>query len=283
MLRIAIGIIVLALSVLIPRSVALCQVVGQPYRVSDREVEQTLKRIEQGSDRFRSSLDSALDKSPLDGTSREDEINAYVKQFYEVTKILRDRFNDHKSTSQDVQIVLERADRIDGFLRREPLNSRAQEDWTAVRTNLDQLANIYDVHWGWNGPGSRPGVVDVPYRISDKDVEKVLKHIEEQSDRFRSSLDSGLDRSRLDGTREEDNINAFVKDYYQSTKNLREHFDDHKSTTGDVQSVLDRASRIDTFMRRIRTGGNAMSDWNKLKVNLDELARLYNVTWRWGY
>ena len=283
MLRIAIGVIVLALSVLIPKSVALSQVVGQPYRVSDREVEQTLKRIEQGSDRFRSSLDSALDKSPLDGTSREDEINAYVKQFYEATKILRDRFDDHKSTSQDVQIVLERADRIDGFLRREPLTARAQEDWTAVRANLDQLANVYDVRWGWNGPGSRPGVVDVPYRIGDKDVEKVLKRIEEQSDRFRSSLDSGLDRSRLDGTREEDNINAFVKDYYQSTKNLRDHFDDHKSTTADVQSVLDRASRIDTFMRRIRTGGNAMSDWNKLKVNLDELARVYNVTWRWGY
>ena len=283
MLRIAIGVIVLAVSVLIPKSVALSQVVGQPYRVSDREVEQTLKRVEQGSDRFRSSLDSALDKSPLDGTSREDEINAYVKQFYEATKILRDRFDDHKSTSQDVQIVLERADRIDGFLRREPLTARAQEDWTAVRANLDQLANVYDVRWGWNSPGSRPGVVDVPYRIGDKDVEKVLKRIEEQSDRFRSSLDSGLDRSRLDGTREEDNINAFVKDYYQSTKNLRDHFDDHKSTTADVQSVLDRASRIDTFMRRIRTGGNAMSDWNKLKVNLDELARVYNVSWRWGY
>ena len=142
MLRIAIGVIVLAVSVLIPKSVALSQVVGQPYRVSDREVEQTLKRIEQGSDRFRSSLDSALDKSPLDGTSREDEINAYVKQFYEATKILRDRFDDHKSTSQDVQIVLERADRIDGFLRREPLTARAQEDWTAVRANLDQLANV---------------------------------------------------------------------------------------------------------------------------------------------
>ena len=89
--------------------------------------------------------------------------------------------------------MLERADRIDRFLRREQLISRAQEDWTAVRANLDQLANIYDVRWGWYGSGSRPGVVDVPYRINDKDVEKVLKRIEDQSDRFRSSLDSGLD------------------------------------------------------------------------------------------
>jgi len=283
MLRLAIGVVLLVITVLIPKSAALSQVVGQPYRVSDREVEQALKRIEQGSDRFRSSLDSALDKSPLDGTSREDEINAYVKQFYEATKTLRDRFNDHKSTSQDVQVVLERADRIDRFLRREQLTSRALEDWTAVRANLDQLANIYDVRWGWDGSGSRPGVVDVPYRINDKDVEKVLKRIEDQSDRFRSSLDSGLDRSRLDGTREEDNINAFVKDYYQSTKLLRDHFDDHKSTSADVQNVLDRAARIEAFLRRIRTGGNAMSDWTKLKANLDELARIFNVGWRWGY
>jgi len=68
--------------------------------------------------------------------------------------------------------VLERADRIDHFLRHEQLTSRAQEDWTTVRANLDQLANIYDVRWGWDCSGSRPGVVDVPYCINDKDVER---------------------------------------------------------------------------------------------------------------
>jgi len=44
------------------------------------------------------------------------------------------------------------------------------------------------------------------------------------------------------GTRPEDDINAFVEDFYKETKTVHDHFDSHKSTTGDVQKVLDRAA-----------------------------------------
>jgi len=280
--KIAVGCCVLFIAAAFT-SVVLGQVSGQPYRVDDREVDQILKRIEKGSDRFRSSLDSALDKSRLNGTSQEDEINAYVKDFYETTKNLRHRFDEHKSTSPDVEAVLERAGRIDGFMRRYPLNGRAQEDWAVLKSNLEQLANVYNVSWRWGSfPGGTP-VADVPYRVNDKDVENVLKRIEQQSDKFRSSLDSALDKSSLDGTRLEDEINAYVKDYYSETKHLRDRFNDHKSTSADVQLVLERGAQIDRFMRRNRVRGNADREWAKLKGNLDELAQIYNVSWRWGY
>src|SRR5258705_4533210 len=89
-------------------------------------------------------------------------------------------------------------------------------------------------------------VIGQPYRISDKDVEKVIRRIEQQSDKFRGSLDSALDKSRFNGTSREDDINAFVKDFYQETKHLHDQFDRHKSTAPDVQSVLERATRIDS-------------------------------------
>jgi len=277
------------------------QVVGQPYRLSDKDVEKIIHRIEQQSDRFRSSLDAALDKSRFNGSNQEDDINTFVKDFYKHTKTLHDRFDDHKSTAPDVQSVLERAVRIDGFMRRYPLSSRAQDDWSTLKTNLDELAAAYDVSWRWSdyatgypqASGGYPSssvtspsetmVSGVPYRITDREVEKLLHRIEQQSDKFRSALDAALDKSRLNGTRSEDEINTFVKDFYSQTKTLHEHFDDHKSTNADVQSVLDRASRIDEFLRRNRLKKNADKEWSKLKANLDELARVYNVTWRWSY
>ena len=273
----------------------MSQVIGQPYRLSDKDVEKIIHRVEQQSDRFRSSLDAALDKSRFNGSNREDDINAFVKDFYKETKTLHDHFDHHKSTTPDVQTVLERAARIDGFMRRYPLSARAQEDWSTLKTNLDELATAYNASWRWSDystvypPGATPyptGIIvaDVPYRINDREVEQVIHRIEKQSDRFRSALDAALDRSRLDGTRREDDINAFVKDFYAQTKTLHDHFDSHKSTSADVQSVLDRASVIDEFMRRNRLNkGNAQKEWSNLKVNLDELARVYNVTWRWGY
>jgi hypothetical protein len=283
-------------------STVMAQVIGQPYRLSDEDVEKIIHRIEQQSDAFRASLDDALDKSRFNGSSREDDINAFVKDFYEQTKKLHDRFDDHKSTAPDVQSVLERAARIDGFMRRVPLTSRAQDDWSTLKTALDELAAAYDVSWRWgfdNSTGSTPAsggypsgsettptgtvVSGIPYRVTDREVEQILHRIEQQSDKFRSAVDEALDKSRLNGTQREDEINAFVKDFYSQTKTLHDHFDDHKSTSADVQSVLERASRIDAFMRRHRLRRNAEKEWSNLKTNLDELARVYNVTWRWDY
>jgi predicted glycoside hydrolase/deacetylase ChbG (UPF0249 family) len=271
------------------------QVIGQPYRINDKEVEKMIRRIEQQSDRFKSSLDSALDKSRFNGTNREDDINSFVKDFYEQTKRLRDHFDKHHSATADVQAVLERAARIDDFMTRNRLSSKAQNDWSALREGLDVLASAYNVSWRWGTYRSEypaPTVTEpiattvggIPYRVSDREVEEVLKRIEHQSDRFRSALDSSLDRSRFNGTREEDDINRFVKEFYEETKKLRDHFDHHKSTSADVQSVLDRAASIDSFLRRNRLRkDNALREWTQLRTNLDELAQVYNVSWQWRY
>lgn len=274
-------------------SSSAAQEIGQPFRLNDKEVDRIMKRIEQQSDRFRSSLDSALDKSRFNGSNREDDINAFVKNYYEQTKRLRNRFDHHQSAAPDVQAVLDSAARIDDFMSRNRLSSKAEEDWSTLKGNLDELASAYNVSWRWERYRSdypRPNVeypsgttvAGVPYRVSDKEVERILRSIEQQSDRFRSALDSSLDKSRLNGTRQEDDINRFVKDFYERTKTLREHFDHHKSTSADVQAVLDQAASIDSFVRRNpMRRNNAEHEWDRLRGNLDELARVYNVSWEW--
>jgi len=123
---------------------------------------------------------------------------------------------------------------------------------------------------------------DAPYRISDRQVEQLLHRLEKDSDRFRKSLDSSLDRSRLDGTKREDDINAFVKGYDKETANLYHRFKDHKSVASDVQSVLDRAAEIDRFVARHEfRSGRAQRDWAAVRADLDQLAQAYNVTWNW--
>ncbi len=262
---------------------AIAQIPGQPYRIDDREVENMIRRIEQQSDKFRGSLDAALDKSRFNGSTREDDINGFVKEFYQQTKNLRAQFDHHKSTAPDVQSVLDRAARIDGFMGRYPLTPRAQGDWSTLKTYLGDLAGAYNVGSQWGGGPIGAPVSEQPFRISDKEVEQVIRRIEKQSDKFRSALDSALDKSRLDGTRSEDDINTFVKNFYEETKKLRDHFNDHKSTSADVQLVLDRASQVDQFMRRNRLRKrDAEKEWSSLKVNLGELARVYNVSWQWG-
>ncbi len=267
---------------------ARAQVVGQPYRLTDKEVERILHRIENQATNFRRSLDAALDRSRLDDTNREDDINAFIKNFNEQTKRLHDRFDDRKAVAADVEAVLNSAASIDQFVHRQRLSERAQTDWTTLRASLDELAQAYNVTWRWEGlavVGPTTVVtgtpVGLPYRLSDKEIERMLHRIEEQSGKFRNSLDSALDRSRLDETDREDNINAFIGEFDQEVKRLHDRFDERKSVASDVQSVLDRAARIDVFMRRRGLTEKAQNEWSALRANLDQLAAAYSVTWRW--
>jgi hypothetical protein len=263
------------------------QIVGQPYRLSDKEVGRIIKQIEDQTKTFRKSLDSALDHSRVNGSRREDDINSFVKGFEEETKRLHDRFDHHKSVAADVQAVLDRAASIDGFMARQRLRERAENDWFALRSSLDELAQAYNVAWRWNGPDSSVSPVspvggsELPYRLNDKDVGQILRRIEDQSHRFKSSLDSALDKSRLNGTRREDDINEFIKQFDNEVKRLHDRFSDHKSVAADVQLVLDSAARIDDFMLRRQVGGRAEDDWSRLKSELDELSQAYSVDWRW--
>jgi hypothetical protein len=121
----------------------------RPYR-NDRAVRQILNRIDNRTTQFRSSLDAALDRSRLDGTRREDNINQFVQDFDQSIARLRERFNNRSETTADVQEVLNAATRIDNFMRRNRLNADVQNNWIAVRSDVGQLATAYNINWDWN-------------------------------------------------------------------------------------------------------------------------------------
>jgi len=121
-----------------------------------------------------------------------------------------------------------------------------------------------------------------PYRISEQEeVDRLLRRIESRSAQFRRSLFAALDQSRIDGTRQEDNINEFVGNFETATRNLRDRFNQRRDVAGDVSSLLTQATSIDRFMGRQRIASTAEQDWSELRSDLDNLARLYNVAWRW--
>lgn len=122
------------------------QAQGAGYRGNVREI---IRQIEEGTDRFKSSLDSALDRHPLDGTRREDEINAFVKRFEEATDRLRERAEDQAYAPNLAREVLSRGRSINAFMRSHKLGGQAESDWVRVRNDLTRLANAYSIRWRW--------------------------------------------------------------------------------------------------------------------------------------
>ncbi|MEJ7709934.1 MAG: hypothetical protein WKF84_08755 [Pyrinomonadaceae bacterium] len=96
--------------------------------------------------------------------------------------------------------MLNRANAIDDLMRRNRLTARAQNDWVALKTDLNQLANAYNVSWQWNQRnqpiGSNTGAANRPYRLSDAQVGAIIARIETRANAYRTSADAALDQSR---------------------------------------------------------------------------------------
>jgi hypothetical protein len=118
--------------------------------------------------------------------------------------------------------------------------------------------------------------------VSERQVQILLNRIETRSDNFRQSLAVALNRSNLDNTAREDFLNRFVANYEQATNRLQADFRTGRSTAENVQEVLNRAAYIDSFMRSHRLSWAAERDWNRLRADLNLLARYYNVPTRWN-
>jgi hypothetical protein len=266
----------------------------RPYRINDRQVENTLRRVETDADRFRASFATALDRSRWNGTSTEDQLNTYVQNFENATDQMRSRFNSRNAVAADVENVLRQAAFLNEFMMRNRLDMRVMNDWTTLRADLDALARIYNVTWDWtrqtgatygndgygnNGPGRTQ--TGAAYRISDRQLDAIIRRVENGADRFRADLGNALDRSTYNGTRAEDNINQFIRDFEQATDQLRSRFDAKTSVASDVENVLRQATYIDDFMNRQTLSMRAENDWTTLRGDLNQLASAYSVAWNW--
>jgi hypothetical protein len=118
-------------------------------------------------------------------------------------------------------------------------------------------------------------------QVNNREVRQLIRRIENRTDVFRASLDASLDRSRINSTNTEDDINRFVADFETATNQLRDRFNSRQDVSADVQNVLNQAALINRFMRRNRLGARPESDWASLRVDLNELARIYGVSGGW--
>ncbi len=119
-------------------------------RINDSDVKTIISRIDAQAEHFRHSLHDALNHSHFNHTSTEDDINAFVKNFERATDRLKDHFGKHNAAAADAEEVMRRAASIDAFMRAHEMSPRAQDDWQALRRNLDELALAYNVEWRWN-------------------------------------------------------------------------------------------------------------------------------------
>ncbi len=248
------------------------------YRLTDNQMRQLIQRIDTRTENFRRNLNNTLARNDLNSAA-QNEIRRYVADFEAATDRLRTRFNNRQPTGADARAVLDRAAMINNFLLSYRIGPPVEQNWRLLQSNLNQLAQTHNIAFQW---GTMPTDTSVGHRLSDTQMQQLVRRIENRSDRFRNSLERALDRGNFRNTATEDEINRQLRDFEFATDQLRDNFDRRQATSIHAQNVLERAALLNQFMARHQLDGSVQSDWNLLRGDLNQLASAYGIAWNWA-
>lgn len=114
-------------------------------RYDIRYLRDSVRRLKDLSGRFEDHLDSALDRSRVDGTRREDRLNEVARDFHQAARALEDRFDDRRDLNRsagEAQRVLNIGGQLDRIVFRVG-DGRVRNDWMQIRQELNVIANAY--------------------------------------------------------------------------------------------------------------------------------------------
>ena len=120
-------------------------------RYDDRYLKDSVKRLDRLSKDFERDMDRALDRSRVDGTRREDQINSMVHDFRRAVGDLKSRVGNGRDLNRSVneaQRVLNLGDQIDRLGARR-LDSRTASEWSQIQNELRNISDIYGI--GYRG------------------------------------------------------------------------------------------------------------------------------------
>lgn len=275
--RIMSGFILFALAVI----GVTAQAQRRPARVNDRQVNSILQRIERSTNTFRTSLNLALVNQRVDQTRPQNDINNFEPDLGSAIDQFKNRFATRQAGIGDVQNILEKASLVNGFMSRHRLNTRVQNNWAAVRTDLNALATAYGITWEWNRQTQAQGNPSQSYRMRDAELNQLIQRIETGGNTFQASLNNAFSRSRYDQNNSNANVNDDVREFKNATAQLRNQHNTRQPVADDVERVLALARPIDTFMRSNQLTNRAQTDWSTLKNELNTLASAFNVSANW--
>jgi len=119
-------------------------------RYDDRGLRDSVHRLDRLAKDFERDMDRALDRSRVNGSNREDNINNQVHQFRDAVGDLKSRVGngrDLNRSSNEARRVLQEADQLDRFARR-GFDGRTSSEWSQIQQELRYISSVYGFGYG---------------------------------------------------------------------------------------------------------------------------------------
>ena len=122
---------------------------GRSGRYDERDVRDSVQRLDRLAKSFENDMDRALDRSRVDGTQREDQINGLVHDFRRAVGSLKSQVGNGRDLNRSVDEadrVLQLADNLNRVGARR-LDQRTASEWSQIQNELRNISDIYGLNY----------------------------------------------------------------------------------------------------------------------------------------
>jgi len=142
---------------------------GRYGRYDDRALKDSAQRLDRLAKDFERDMDRALDRSRVNGSSREDRINDEVHQFRRAAGDFKSRVGngrDLNRSADQARQLLDEAQQVNRIARPRWFDSRLASEWSSIEQELRFISDVYGFRYngGYNGGYGR----DDDYRRDDR-------------------------------------------------------------------------------------------------------------------
>ncbi|HZN01429.1 MAG TPA: YMGG-like glycine zipper-containing protein [Pyrinomonadaceae bacterium] len=241
---------------------------------NESAVRDTVRRIQTRTDSLQRAVQNAADRNNY----RIDDIDRLILDFESAVNQLDRRLGSRRTSSSDAQMVLDRAALIDNFFANNRLGWGSRREWQMIRTDLDQLANYYNLNPRWD-TGAGTGT-DNP-NLNDFQMRQLVERLNVRSATFSRNLRQDVNRTS-NGGYSIDEVRRQLSDFEMALVQLRNRVNSRQVTSSDARNVLERAAYLDRFIADRQLSYQTENNWSSLRTDLERLASAFSIAWNWS-
>jgi hypothetical protein len=243
-----------------------------PGRLSDKQVEATMKQVADGLDRFVDQMDPRVRKAVIKNERGEVDVKAFLDDLRKASDAMRSRFDPPRySANAEVLAFLTQARRLDDGIGRRPGMSGADPAWEVVKPSLARLGGAYGVDWS-----TEPGAWAAA-RTSDDEVKTALRGLEKNAQGLRKELEKDLKKDKsLDAAGRAEAIAPAIE-LATTAKQAASAFASEADIGPLVGKLLGSARRLEEVVTARKLTGPASSLWAGASADVGKVAGAYGV------
>jgi hypothetical protein len=139
----------------------------------------------------------------------------------------------------------------------------------------------YNGGYGGYGNGRNAGYGNGQYG-GYGDMRSTIRDLKNRARDFQRELDRGLDHSRYNGSRQEDQMNALARNFKSAVNRLDNNGYNNSRNDNEMPRVFDEASQIERTIGRAHVSYQSDAIWQSIRNDLQILSRSYG-NGRGGY